>query len=47
MSVDTSDGHPDMDYNEHLRTYDGFLKGSVALIVVVGAILLGMLIFLV
>ena len=47
MSVDTSKGHPAMDYKEHTRTYDGFLKGSIALIVLVVAILLGMLVFLV
>lgn len=47
MSVDTSKGHPAMDYKEHIRTYDGFLKGSVALIVLVTAILVGMLVFLV
>ena len=47
MSIDTSNGHPAMDYNEHLRTYDGFLKGTVVLIVLVLLILLGMLIFLV
>ena len=47
MSIDTSDGHKAMDYREHLRTYDGFLKGSIALIVLVVSILAGMLVFLV
>ena len=47
MSVDTSGGHPAMDYREHSRTYHGFLVGTVALVVLVAAILLGMLIFLV
>ncbi|MDX2157674.1 MAG: aa3-type cytochrome c oxidase subunit IV [Hyphomicrobiaceae bacterium] len=47
MSVDTSEGHPAMDYAEHLRTYDGFLKGTVVLIVMVALILFGMLVFLV
>lgn len=47
MSIDTSDGHKAMDYREHVRTYDGFIKGTVTLIVLVGAILFGMLIFLV
>ena len=47
MSIDTSDGHHAMDYPEHLRTYNGFLKGSVVLIVLVVLILLGMLVFLV
>ncbi len=47
MSIDTSDGHKAMDYREHTRTYNVFLKGTVALIVLVALILLGMLIFLV
>ena len=47
MSIDTSDGHKAMNYREHIRTYDGFLKGSIALIVLVALILFGMLIFLV
>lgn len=47
MSIDTSDGHEAMDYREHVRTYNGFVKGTVALVVLVGLILFGMLIFLV
>jgi hypothetical protein len=47
MSVDTSKGHPAMDYREHTRTYDGFLRGTVILSVFVALLLLGMLIFLV
>ncbi len=47
MSIDTSDGHKAMDYREHIRTYDGFLKGSITLIVLVVLILFGMLVFLV
>lgn len=47
MSIDTTDGHKAMDYREHIRTYDGFIKGTVALVVLVAVILLGMLIFLV
>ena len=26
MSVDTADGHPDMDYAEHEATYAGFVN---------------------
>ncbi len=26
MSIDTSGGHPDMDYKEHQRTYNAFLQ---------------------
>ena len=47
MSVDTSGGHEAMDYREHIRTYNGFIKGTVILTVLVAIILLGMLIFLV
>lgn len=47
MSVDTSGGHPAMDYAEHRRTYSGFVRGIVALVVLVALILLFMLIFLV
>jgi hypothetical protein len=47
MTVDTSGGHPDMDYREHVRTYEGFLRGTVVLVVLCVLILLGMLFFLV
>ncbi len=29
MSVDTSGGHPEMDYAEHNRTYKGFVRATV------------------
>jgi hypothetical protein len=47
MALDTSGGHPAMDYAEHTRTYGGFLRGTVYLIVLVILILLFMLFFLV
>jgi Bacterial aa3 type cytochrome c oxidase subunit IV len=47
MSLDTSGGHPAMDYPEHNRTYAGFLRGTVVLCVLVALLLLGMLVFLV
>jgi len=47
MAVDTSEGHPAMDYKEHLRTYEAFLRASVALVVICALILFGMLVFLV
>ena len=47
MSIDTTGGHKAMDYREHIRTYNGFIVGTIALIVLVAAILFGMLIFLV
>ncbi len=47
MSIDTTGGHPEMDYREHVRTYNGFIKGTVVLTVLVVLILVGMAIFLV
>ncbi|MGE3915508.1 MAG: aa3-type cytochrome c oxidase subunit IV [Hyphomicrobiaceae bacterium] len=47
MAVDTSNGHPAMDYREHLQTYDGFVRGAVILTVLIVLLLLGMLFFLV
>ncbi len=47
MSVDLTGGHPDMDYDEHRRTYKGFLIGAQLLIAIVAVILVGMLVFLV
>ncbi len=46
MSLDTSKGHPAMDYPEHTRTYAGFIRGLVVLCLFVTVLLLGMLIFL-
>jgi hypothetical protein len=39
MTVDPSGGHPAMDYPEHMRTYAGFIRGTVVLVVLVTAIL--------
>ncbi|MBU1212482.1 MAG: aa3-type cytochrome c oxidase subunit IV [Alphaproteobacteria bacterium] len=47
MSVDLSGGHKDMDYEEHRRTYKGFLIGTQALIGFVVALLVLMAVFLV
>jgi hypothetical protein len=47
MSIDTSDGHKAMVYREHIRTYNGFIVGTIVLVVLCALILLGMLIFLV
>lgn len=47
MSIDTSNGHPAMDYKEHVRTYDGFIKGAIVLTSLTVLLLLGMLFFLV
>lgn len=43
MAVDPSGGHPAMDYPEHLRTYSGFLRGTVILVVLVTLVLLFLL----
>ena len=47
MTVDTSGGHPAMDYPEHLRTYQGFVRASFILVVLLALLLLGMLVTLV
>jgi hypothetical protein len=47
MSIDTTGGHPAMDYREHQRTYSGFVRGTVILTVIVVLILAGMAAFLV
>ena len=39
MAVDPAGGHPAMDYPEHMRTYSGFLRATVILVVLVVAIL--------
>ena len=47
MSIDTSDGHPAMDYKEHQRTYAGFLTVTKYSIVAIVLLLLGMAVTLV
>ncbi len=43
MAIDPTGGNAAMDYPEHLRTYSGFLKATMILIVFVVAILLFLL----
>jgi hypothetical protein len=43
MAIDTSGGHPAMDYPEHVRTYSGFLRATMILIAFVVAVLLFLL----
>jgi hypothetical protein len=43
MAIDPSGGHPAMDYPEHVRTYSGFVRGTIALIVLVAVVLLFLL----
>lgn len=40
-------GHPAMDYAEHNRTYAGFIKGTIGLVVACVILLVGMAAFLV
>lgn len=47
MSVDTSKGHPAMDYNQHTGTYNAFLRFSKIGIVLLVLLLAGMYYFLV
>jgi len=46
MSVDTSGGHPKMDYDEHIRTYNGFWLFTKITIVATAVTLIGMAYFL-
>ena len=47
MSVDTSSGHPAMDYAEHKRTYAGFVRGTTIGIGLIVALLIFMAVFVV
>ena len=43
MAIDPTGGHAAMDYPEHLRTYSGFLRATVILVVFVVVVLLFLL----
>jgi hypothetical protein len=43
MAIDPAGGHPAMDYPEHLRTYSGFIKSTIVIIVLVALVLLFLL----
>ncbi|MCB1510583.1 MAG: aa3-type cytochrome c oxidase subunit IV [Hyphomicrobiaceae bacterium] len=47
MSVDTSGGHPAMDYKEHQRTYAGFILATKIVVVATVALLVFMAVTLV
>lgn len=47
MSVDTSTGHKEMDYPEHVRTYNGFVQLTKYIIISLVIILAAMAYFLV
>lgn len=46
MGLDLSGGHAAMDYAEHARTYKGFVKGTIVLVVAIAILLVGMFLFL-
>jgi hypothetical protein len=46
MTLNTTGGHPAMDYNEHQRTYAGFLKATQLGIAFLVLLLAGMAFFL-
>lgn len=43
MAIDPTGGSPAMDYPEHIRTYSGFLRATIVMIVLVVAILMVLL----
>jgi Ni,Fe-hydrogenase I cytochrome b subunit len=47
MSIDTSDGHPSMDYRAHKDTYAGFVRGIQVLSGFIAIVLILMAVFLV
>jgi hypothetical protein len=47
MSIDVQNGHPAMDYAEHVRTYQGFLQFTKIGIILLVITLAGMAYFLV
>ena len=46
MSLDTSGGHPDMDYAQHKSTYSAFIRFTQISIVLLVLLLAGMAVFL-
>jgi hypothetical protein len=47
VSLDTSNGHPDMDYEAHKETYAGFLRLTKISIISLVLLLVAMKVFLV
>lgn len=47
MKIDTTKGNPAMNYREHVKTYDGFIKASKYSTVIIIGILALMAVFLV
>ena len=46
MSLDTSGGHPAMDYAQHKSSYNGFIRFTQVSIVLLALLMVGMFIFL-
>ncbi len=47
MSVDTSGGHPAMDYKEHMRTFNGFWLFTKIAVIAVSVVLVALAYFLI
>jgi hypothetical protein len=47
MHIDPSKGHPDMDYKEHMSTYQGFLRFTQIGVVALVLLMIAMYVFLV
>ncbi len=47
MVIDTSGGHPSMDYEQHRDTYARFIHYTKVAIVLLALLLIGMYVFLV
>lgn len=47
MSIDTTKGHKEMDYPEHVRTYNGFIQLTKFVIIFLVILLSAMAFFLV
>ena len=43
MAVETTGGHPAMDYAEHKRTYAGFIRATIYMVVFIAILLLFLL----
>ena len=46
MTIDTSEGHPAMDYDEHVRTFEGFWLFTKISVILTVLALIGLAFFL-
>jgi Bacterial aa3 type cytochrome c oxidase subunit IV len=42
QNASPSKGHPAMDYAEHYRTYNGFIKGTIIIVLLIALLLICM-----